>query len=204
MPFLKDFIINQNTKIKLWKVHPGELDYQGLDDYDITLIKLKKNQLAREQFLAVRKTLQLENPSYKIRYDELGRPSINSDLNISISHSNLMAAIAFSDCYKTGIDIELKESKILNIQDKFLNKAEKRKNEYQSNIDYLTMIWTAKESIYKALGIKGISFSDDIIVKNIVKSKGEGYYINDIKRYKFDLTFFSLDNYVLCYAQSNN
>ena len=115
-----------------------------------------------------------------------------------------MAAIAFSDCYITGIDIELKESKILNIQDKFLNKAEKRKNEYQSNIDYLTMIWTAKESIYKALGIKGISFSDDIIVKNIVKSKGEGYYINDIKRYKFDLTFFSLDNYVLCYAQSNN
>ena len=72
MPFLKDFIINQNTKIKLWKVHPGELDYQGLDDYDITLIKLKKNQLAREQFLAVRKTLQLENPSYKIRYDEYG------------------------------------------------------------------------------------------------------------------------------------
>ena len=204
MPFLKDFIINHNTKIKLWKLNLGELDYFELDEYDSNLIKAKKNELVREQFLAVRKTLQLEDPSYKIRYDESGKPIINSDLNISISHSKCMAAIVFSEHNKAGIDIEHKENKIVNVQNKFLNDSEKLENEYQSNIDYLTMIWTAKESIYKALGIKGISFSDDIIVKNIVKSKGEGYYINDIKRYKFDLTFFSLDNYVLCYAQSNN
>ena len=204
MPFLKDFIINQNTKIKLWEVHLGELDYYELDEYNSNLINSKKNKLAKEQFLAVRKTLELENPSYKIRYDESGKPSINSDLNISISHSNHMAAIVFSGYDRLGIDIELKESKIINIQNKFLNESEKLDNAYQSNLDYLTMIWTAKESIYKALGIKGISFSDDIIVKNIVKSKGEGYYINDIKKNKFDLTFFSLDNYVLCYAQSNN
>ena len=50
MPFLKDFIINQNTKIKLWEVHLGELDYQGLDEHDTDLIKLKKNDLAKEQF----------------------------------------------------------------------------------------------------------------------------------------------------------
>ena len=65
MPFLKDFIINQRTKIKLWEVNLGELDYQGLDEYDTDLIKLKKNDLAKEQFLAVRKTLELENPNFK-------------------------------------------------------------------------------------------------------------------------------------------
>ena len=108
MPFLKEFIINHNTRIKVWKLNLGELDYCELDEYDIHLLKSKKNQLAKEQFLAVRKTLKLENPSYKIRYDESGKPSINSDLNISISHSNLMAAIVFTDYSKSGIDIELK------------------------------------------------------------------------------------------------
>ena len=204
MPFIKEFIINPNTKIKLWKLNLGELNYYELDEYDNNLLKAKKNELVREQFLAVRKTLQLEDPSYKIRYDELGRPSINSDLNISISHSNFMAAIVLSDHNKAGIDIELKESKIINIQNKFLNEFEKRENDYQSNVDYLTMIWTAKESIYKALGIKGISFSDDIIIKNLFKNEGQGYYINGKEKYKFDLNFFSIDDYILCYAQSNN
>ena len=204
MPFLKELIINPNTKIKLWKLNLGELDYYELDEYDSNLIKAKKNQLVREQFLAVRKTLQLEDPSYKITYDKSGKPSINSDLNISISHSKFMAAIVFSKHNKAGIDIEHKENKIINIQNKFLNDFEKLENEYQSNVDYLTMIWTAKESIYKALGIKGVSFSDNIIIKNINKNKGHGYYINGKEKYKFDLIFISIEDYILCYAQSNN
>ena len=204
MPFLKEFIINYNTKIKLWKLNLGELNYFELDVHDSSLLKSKKSQLAKEQFLAVRKILHLENPSYKIRYDESGKPLINSDLNISISHSNLMAGIVFSGFNQTGIDIEEKESKIINIQNKFLNESEKLKDEYQSDVDYLTKIWTAKESIYKALGIKGISFSDDIIIKNTKKNKGHGYYINGKEKYKFDLMFFSIDNYILCYAQLNN
>ena len=204
MPFLKEFIINPNTKIKLWKLNLGELDYYELDEYDNNLIKAKKNQLVREQFLAVRKILHLENPCYKIRYDESGKPFINSDLNISISHSKFMAAIVFSENNKAGIDIEHKENKIINIQNKFLNDSEKLENEYQSNVDYLTMIWTAKESIYKALGIKGVSFSDNIIIKDINKNKGYGYYINGKEKYKFDLIFFSIEDYIICYAQSNN
>ena len=204
MPFLKEFIINPSTKIKLWKLNLGELDYFELDEYDSNLIKAKKKELVREQFLAVRKTLQLEDPSYKIRYDDSGKPFINSDLNISISHSKCMAAIVFSEHNEVGIDIEHKEKKIINIQDKFLNDSEILENEYQYNVDYLTMIWTAKESIYKALGIKGVSFSDNIIIKNINKNKSHGYYINGKEKYKFDLKFFSIEEYILCYAQSNN
>ncbi len=204
MPFLKEFIINPGTKIKLWKLNLGELDYFELDEYDSNLIKAKKKKLVREQFLAVRKTLQLEDPSYKIRYDDSGKPFVNSDLNISISHSKCMIAIVFSEHNEVGIDIEHKEKKIINIQDKFLNDSEKLENEYQYNVDYLTMIWTAKESIYKSLGIKGVSFSDNIIIKNINKNKSHGYYINGKEKHKFDLKFFSIEEYILCYAQSNN
>ena len=45
MPFLKEFIINHSTKIKLWKLSLGELDYYELDEYDNNLLKVKKNCL---------------------------------------------------------------------------------------------------------------------------------------------------------------
>ena len=31
------------------------------------------------------------------------------------------------------------------------------------------MIWTSKESIYKAVGLKGISFSDNIKIEKVVE-----------------------------------
>jgi phosphopantetheinyl transferase len=59
--------------------------------------------------------LELENPNFKIRYDKSGRPLINSDLNISITHSNLWQLLFFQIQVKTGIDIELKDTKIISI-----------------------------------------------------------------------------------------
>ncbi len=131
-------------------------------------------------------------------------PQLHSDLSISISHSNFMVAVVFSSISKIGIDIELKDTKIVNVKDKFLNESEKLNAEYETNIDYLTKIWTAKESIYKALGIKGISFSDNIIIKKLSNNRGQGHYINGKEKNKFDLIFFSIDDYILCFAQSNN
>ena len=171
MPFLKEFTINEKTKIKLWKVALGEIDHSNLDDYDRNLLDLKKNHLSKEQFLAIRKLIELENLNYKIRYNKFGKPSINSTLNISISHSNEIAAIVFSNNKRIGLDVQLKESKILNIQNKFLNKSEKLNIGDNPSVDILTMMWTSKESIYKAIGLKGVSFSNNIKItyfKNIL------------------------------------
>ena len=69
MPFLKEFIINEKTKIKLWKVIIGELSPKELNKDDKKLFKLKKNNLLKEQFLATRKILSNENSDYIITYD---------------------------------------------------------------------------------------------------------------------------------------
>lgn len=200
MPFLKDFIINENTRIKLWKVSVGELKKLKLNKYDRVILESKKTDLSKEQFLSVRKLLELENPNFKIRYDKSGRPSINSKLNISISHSKELAGIVLSNSSKIGIDVQASESKILNITNKFLHDSEVLNTEY--DVDNLIMIWTAKESIYKALGINGASFSENIIIDRIIEKeqKGEGYYLKGNKKIKFILNFFFLDNYTICYA----
>ena len=205
MPFLKEFIINEKTKIKLWKVMIGELNTKELNNDDKNLLKLKKSNLLREQFLATRKILALENSDYKITYDINGKPLLNSIYNISISHSHEIAAIAISDNSNIGLDVQLKESKIFNIQNKFLNKSEKSNIGDDPTVDILTMVWTSKESIYKAIGLKGISFSKNIEIDKVIEKDktGIGYYINGTEKVKFDLQFFYVDEYTICYAYQN-
>ena len=205
MPFLKEFIINEKTKIKLWKVILGELSPKKLNNEEIKLFKLKKSNLLKEQFLAIRKILALENSDYIITYDPDGKPSLNSEFNISISHSHEIAALVLSNNRKIGLDVQLKESKILNIQNKFLNKFEKLNIEDDPSIDILTMLWTSKESIYKAIGIKGVSFSENIQIEKFTEKDkiGKGYYLNGTEKVKFDLKFFYLDEYIVCYASQN-
>ena len=205
MPFLKEFIINDKTKIKLWKVMMGELNTKELNSDEKNLLKLKKNNILREQFLATRKVLALENSDYKITYNNNGKPSLNSKYNISISHSHEMVAIAISDNSKIGLDVQLNENKIFNIQDKFLNPTEKLNIGENPSLKILTMIWTSKESIYKAVGLKGILFSDNIKIEKVVEEDkiGIGYYINGTEKVKFDLKFFYIDEYTICYACQN-
>jgi 4'-phosphopantetheinyl transferase len=202
MPFLKEFIINEKTKIKLWRVVLGELNPNELNNDEKKLLKLKKSNILREQFLAVRKVLALENPDYEITYDIDGKPSLNSNYHISISHSHEIAAIAISNNSKIGLDVQLNDNKILNIQHKFLNKSEKLNISDDPCVDILTMIWTSKESIYKALGLKGISFSNNIKIDKVIEKDklGIGYYINGIEKVKFDLNFFYVNEYIICYA----
>ena len=205
MPFLKEFIINEKTKIKLWKVMKGELSTKELNSDEKNLLKLKKSNILREQFLATRKVLALENSDYEITYDINGKPLLNSKYNISISHSHEIAAIAISNNFKIGLDIQLKEVKIFNIQHKFLNKSEKLNIGDNPSIDILTMIWTSKESIYKAVGLKGTSFSNNIKIYKLIEkdTTGIGYYVNGIEKFKFDLKFFYIDDYTICYAYQN-
>jgi phosphopantetheinyl transferase len=205
MPFLKEFIINDKTKIKLWKVIIGELNSEELNSDEKNLLKLKKNNILREQFLATRKLLALENSNYKIIYDINGKPSLNSNYNISISHSHEIAAIAISDNFNIGIDVQLRENKIFNIQNKFLNKSEKSNIGDDPTVDILTMVWVSKESIYKAIGLKGISFSENIKIDKVIENDktGIGYYINGTEKVKFDLKFFYVDEYTICYAYQN-
>ena len=205
MPFLKEFIINDKTKIKLWKVMMGELNTKELNSDEKNLLKLKKNNILREQFLATRKVLALENSDYKITYNNNGKPSLNSKYNISISHSHQIAAVAISDNSKIGLDVQLNENKIFNIQDKFLNPTEKLNIGENPSLKILTMIWTSKESIYKAVGLKGILFSDNIKIEKVVEEDktGIGYYTNGSEKVKFDLKFFYVDEYTICFAYQN-
>ena len=205
MPFLKDFIINNSTKILLWKIIPGELDETQLSMDDKILLKTRKGNKSKEYFLAVRKLIKNEDPEIIIKYDLNGKPYLNTQKGISISHSKEIAAIGISNEIDFGIDVQYKTDKILNIQNKFLSNNEKQNLGDTPSLESLIKLWSAKESIYKALGIKGVSFSNDLEI-DIKKNKDlfkVGYYKKDNNKIKFDLSFFNIDEYIVCYANKS-
>ena len=205
MPFLKDFIINNSTKIILWKIIPGELDDKHLSKEEIGLLKIRKGKNSKEYFLAVRKLLENEDPELNIDYDSKGKPFLNKQKGISISHSNEMVAIGISNETHFGIDIQHKTDKIFKIKSKFLSKKEGKFLGKTDSMEFLIKLWSAKESIFKALGKEGVSFSNDLEI-NTINNKNlfrAGYYKKDNIRIKFDLDFLFIEEYIICHAKKS-
>ena len=205
MPFLKDFLINNSTKIILWKIIPGELSETQLSEDDKCLLKTRKHKNSKEYFLAVRKLLENEDPELTIDYDLKGKPFLNKQKGISISHSNEIVAIGISNEIDFGIDIQHKTDKIFKIKSKFLSKNESRFLGKTDNMEFLIKIWSAKESIFKALGREGVSFSNDLEIDTLNDKKifREAYYKKDNIKIKFNLDFLFIEEYVICYAKKS-
>ena len=205
MPFLKDFIINNSTKILLWKIMPGELDETQLSMDDKSLLKTRKGKNSKEYFLAVRKLLENEDPELTIKYDLRGKPFLNKQEGISISHSNEMVAIGISNEMDFGIDIQYKTHKVFKILNKFLSKNESKFLDKTDDIEYLIKLWSAKESIFKALGKEGVSFSNDLEIDTINDRDlfRAGYYKKDNIKIKFDLEFLFIEEYIICHAEKS-
>ena len=205
MPFLKDFLINNSTKIILWKIIPGELSETQLSEDDKCLLKTRKHKNSKEYFLAVRKLLENEDPELTIDYDLKGKPFLNKQKGISISHSNEIVAIGISNEIDFGIDVQFKTDKVFKIQSKFLSEMESKFLGKKNDLESLIKVWSAKESIYKALGKEGVSFSKDLEI-DTVNDKDlfrAGYYKKDNIKIKFDLDFLFIEEYIICYAKKS-
>ena len=75
----------------------------------------------------------------------------------------------------------------------------------KDDIELLTKLWSAKESIFKALGKEGVSFSNDLEI-NIINNKDlfrTGYYKKDNIKIKFDLDFLFIEEYIICHAKKS-
>lgn len=129
-------------------------------------LRLKKRKTAahQKQFLASRRLLMEAGVSLEaLSFDKDGIPHLESGQHLSISHTRNLAGIALSN--KTlGIDLELYRPKIESIANRFLNPKESFAREGKRTVEKLTLIWTAKEALYKAMKQKGIIFSKQLII----------------------------------------
>ena len=105
----------------------------------------------------------------KLGHDEHGAPRILGfdDIYLSISHTRGMVMIALSEHEPMGIDVECISERVVKVRHKFVNDTENADISSVNATD-LTLVWTAKEAMYKLAGVAGASLRDDFTIRSTV------------------------------------
>lgn len=206
--------VGTTTQILVWKVTESYAELLGdvvLNNTNRIRLDGMKSEMHQRAFLSVRKLLQeTGHTDLDLYYDEFGKPHLNGERHISITHSHNFSAIIISD-ETVGIDIELQRDKIIRIADKFCDSEFQflspsfGTEKIQEYIRKLTVIWGAKEAIFKIRNEKGISFKDHIKVNAFeLESKqtiAELHFDNLVKDFK--IHFEEIEDFTLVYAFEN-
>jgi 4'-phosphopantetheinyl transferase len=167
--------INDTTRLGIWKIEENK-------EFFLSNVPLQRNVThphKRLQHLAGRFLLQFLFPDFPyelIRIADTRKPYLpNEQYHFSISHCGDYAAAIVSSNKRVGIDIEIPTPRIHRIAKKFLSESEKKyvKTEYKlfskqwgmnerTETEFLTFLWSAKESIYKWYGKGQVDFSEHI------------------------------------------
>ena len=150
----------------LWEITENEqtlLEMASLDDAGLHTFSLLTNEGRRMEWLAVRALLkELHSSASVIGYLENGKPFLlNHSDYISISHSGKMVGIVTHPNKNPGLDIEALRPKIHKIAYRFLGEREIKCLGASPTTEQLTIIWAAKEVLYKVYGQTCISFQRD-------------------------------------------
>jgi len=207
MPLFKNFFFDSQTQILVWKISET---YEELFNEVVLNRKNRerlygmKSQLHQRGFLSVRKLLQEAGYNdLELYYDEFGKPNLKDDMYISVTHSHQFSAIIISN-RPVGIDVELHREKIIRIADKFITSEIKYLtiDDVEEYIQKLTVIWGAKEAIFKIQNEKGISFKDHIEVLPFELSEIKttaNLNFGTIQK-QFDIYYEAVENFGLVYA----
>lgn len=207
MPLFKKIEFNATTQIYIWKITESfeqlALEVQ-LNPVCQQRIATMKSEMHQRGFLSVRKLLnEAGYTDFDLYYDVFGKPHLYDGKHISITHSHQFSSIIISDEI-VGIDIELQREKIIRIADKFCSTEYQylNKEAITEYIKKLTVIWGAKEAIFKIQNEKGISFKDHIAVDSFDLNQIEtvaNLHFGGLKK-AFKIYFEEVEDFTLVYA----
>lgn len=183
------------------RVHlfPGE--YERLTSF--------QSEDRRIEFLSVRVLLKnLIGACGPIIYSDKRKPYLHqSEYRISISHSRSLTSIMLSKSHKIGIDLEYMSHKISRIQHKFINEEEYITSESEKQAYHLYIHWCAKEALYKICDKQDINFKRNLTIEPFEPEECgliNGWVDNKFWHDKFNLKYFTINNYVVVYCCKYN
>lgn len=129
---------------------------------------------------------------------DTGKPRlIGTDVEISISHSFPMAAAMIHQESPCGIDLERMRSKLILIQDKFINDTE---SAHRDNLHKLCAIWCGKEVLYKIYGRKKLSMKDETFIDFESDEIMNGLIKKDNQELRFKIHYEPVKDYYMAYS----
>ncbi len=204
MPLFNTIKVNSHTHIFIWKITESLEDLSKdmvLNEVSKKRIEAMKSEIHQKGFLSVRHLLEVAG--YKdedLGYLETGKPYLKDGKHISITHSFHFSAIIISDV-EVGIDIEKCRDKILNVSSKFIGNEANFLDKKKQYIEQLTVVWGAKESLYKMVSSQYLSFKNDIEIQPFkIQDKKT---LGKVQQSFFQVYFEKIENFMLVYSLPN-
>lgn len=155
--------INDNAILAMWKVE------ETIDELLAMLFNRPEHREAiskmgaekrQKEYLVSRVMLNtVLNDDKTIAHHPNGAPYItDGSYNISIAHTGQYVTILLHPTAKVGIDIERITDKVVRVQSKFLSEAEIAALDVNNSKTQLTLLWAAKEALYKVMGVETVDF----------------------------------------------
>lgn len=188
MPVVLHRNIDTNTQLAIWKMsEPLEKLLQS----GVAIPENVKSNKRQKEWVCSRLLLKQLAPNTNISYNQYGAPTLSNGSAISISHSHDYCTILVSK-QTAAIDLEFISTKADRLKDQFITKEEV---ELITKSEISTLIWCAKECLFKIHQQGNLIFKEDLIIKNIEES-----YINiSLKKTAYTLHFEKFENYFLVY-----
>lgn len=182
-------------------------DQISLGTLDMPAFKVEENtEVKRElerkgiQFLLNR---MFEGDPVNLMYLPTNKPYLEGRKeHISISHSHDKLVILVNGKENTGVDIELIREKIVNIKHKYLSENELKC--FSNDIETLTVLWAAKEALYKVYGLKEVDFIKHLFIEEFKADENNFYGRIELPNFKkrYLLSKRKEGNYILVYLLS--
>ena len=165
--------------------------------------QLKKITSPRRQkeWLTIRVMLNIACSSGILTYSETGQPELKSCSggykNISITHSDKLAGIFLHKKYRVGMDIENSARNFIRVQNKYLSEGEITLAGSIPNGRGL--FWCIKEAVYKAGGLPGISFSNQIQITEDKTGKIYAWLNAGNTQKRYEAHHFEIEDQIIVY-----
>ena len=206
MPLYLSSFPNLNSRLLVWSI--DETIDELCSNIELTeqsqqRMNSMKSDLHQRAFLSVRQLLlQLGYADEDLLYDVTGKPHLRDGKFISISHSHQLAVVLVSD-QVVGVDVELIREKVAKIGPKFCaTELQFLAPELTIEAERLTVIWGAKEAVFKIVNREGISFKDHVFVApfdlNSAATSATLAFESQFRQFKIQYQFIA--NYALVYA----
>ena len=163
MPLFYQQDINETTRLGVWKIKEMEYFFH----LAVPLQRSITHPHKRLQHLAGRYLLPYlfpDFPNHEIEIADTRKPFLRDEqYHFSISHCGDYAAVIVSSNERVGIDIEMITPRVEKIKHKFLNPDELafvHSHETHQQINLLTLLWSAKETMFKWWGRGDVDFSE--------------------------------------------
>lgn len=166
-----------DTRVLLWRLdeEPQQLlalcRQQGIPVEDLEKLPAKRQREKAAELLLLCRAF---GRPVTLLHDGQGAPSVQgTDVNISITHTMKLVALAWDKAQVIGLDAEQCDRKqVVRVRDKFLNASEQQfinPDDLEAHI----IAWTAKEAVIKAERNSALDWTDGICLNPFEPSAGE-------------------------------